>query len=48
VLIEEEEEEEDEGGEEEEEEEEEVSRPDHREPLVLYGIVGQGVTRGVF
>uniref|UniRef100_A0A8C7MFY1 RNA-binding protein RO60 vWA domain-containing protein n=1 Tax=Oncorhynchus kisutch TaxID=8019 RepID=A0A8C7MFY1_ONCKI len=25
-----------------------VSRPDHREPLVLYGVVGQGVTRGVF
>ena len=23
-----------------------MSRPDHREPLVLYGVVGQGVTRG--
>jgi hypothetical protein len=23
-----------------------VSRPDHREPLFLYGVVGQGVTRG--
>ena len=23
-----------------------LSRPDHREPLFLYGVVGQGVTRG--
>ena len=23
-----------------------MSRPDHREPLFLHGIVGQGVTRG--
>ena len=24
-----------------------LSRPDHREPLFLYGVVGQGVTRGI-